>query len=161
MSKLKCVVVFMINTLVMRLEYFGRARLIMRRHQMETFSTLLVVCAGISPVTGEFPSQSQWRGALMFSLICVWTNGWANNRDAGDLRRHRAHYDVTVVEGKFVISCMWCQAMCERLCTPQGVEKGILWKRIGVMVCKKAAYPNCSGALTNCSGRLITVPEDL
>ena len=36
----------------------------------------------------------------------------------------------------------------------------IVWKRIGVMVCKKSAYPNCSGALTNCSGRLITVPED-
>ena len=36
-----------------------------------------------------------------------------------------------------------------------------VWKRIGVMVCKKSAYLNCSGALTNCSGRLITVPEDL
>ena len=37
------------------------------------------------------------RGTLMFSLICVWTNGWVNNREAGDLRRHRAHYDVTVM----------------------------------------------------------------
>ena len=35
--------------------------------------------------------------ALMFSLICVWTNGWANNPDAGDLRRHRTHYYVTVM----------------------------------------------------------------
>ena len=34
----------------------------------------------------------------MFSLICVWTNGWANNRDAGDLSRHRAHYDITVMK---------------------------------------------------------------
>ena len=33
----------------------------------------------------------------MFSLICAWTNGRVNNRDAGDLRRHRAHYDVTVM----------------------------------------------------------------
>ena len=33
----------------------------------------------------------------MFSLICAWTNGWASNRDAGDLRRHRAHYDVNVM----------------------------------------------------------------
>ena len=40
-------------------------------------------------------------------------------------------------------------------------EQWKLWKRIGVMVCKKSAYLNCSGALTNCSGRLITVPEDL
>ena len=42
------------------------------------------------------PLKSQWRGALMFSLICVWTNGWENNRDAGDWRRHRTHYDVIV-----------------------------------------------------------------
>ena len=39
----------------------------------------------------------QWRGALMFSLICAWTNGWVNNRDIDDLRRHRAHYDVAVM----------------------------------------------------------------
>ena len=43
------------------------------------------------------PHKGQWRGALMFSLICVGTNGWVNNRDAGDLRRHCAHYDVTVM----------------------------------------------------------------
>ena len=49
---------------------------------------------GNSTVTGEFPGQ--WRGALMFSLICDWINGWMNNREAGDLRRHGAHYDVTV-----------------------------------------------------------------
>ena len=33
----------------------------------------------------------------MFSLTCARTNGWINNRDAGDLRRHRAHYDATVM----------------------------------------------------------------
>ena len=42
--------------------------------------------------------KGQWRGALMFSLICVWINGWVNNREAGDLRRYRAHFDVTVME---------------------------------------------------------------
>ena len=41
--------------------------------------------------------KGQWRGALMFSLICAWTNSWVNNRDTGNLRRHRAHYDVTVM----------------------------------------------------------------
>ena len=41
--------------------------------------------------------KGQWRGALMFSLICVWINGWVNNREAGDLRRYRAHYKVTVM----------------------------------------------------------------
>ena len=42
-------------------------------------------------------NKGQWRGALMFSLICVWINGWLNNREAGDLRRYRTHYDVTVM----------------------------------------------------------------
>ena len=27
------------------------------RHQMETFTVLLAICAGNSPVTGEFPAQ--------------------------------------------------------------------------------------------------------
>ena len=36
-------------------------------------------------------------GVLMFSLICAWINCWVNNGEAGDLRRHRAHYDVTVM----------------------------------------------------------------
>ena len=67
------------------------------RHQMEAFFALLAFCAGNSPVTGEFPHKGQWRGALIFSLICAWTNCSVNNRDAGDLRRHGAHYDVTVM----------------------------------------------------------------
>ena len=33
----------------------------------------------------------------MFSSIWAWLNGWVNNREAGDLRRHRAHYDVIVM----------------------------------------------------------------
>ena len=41
------------------------------------------------------PHKGQWRGALMFSLICAWINSWVNNRGAGDLKRHHAHYDVT------------------------------------------------------------------
>ena len=41
--------------------------------------------------------HGQWRRALMFSLICAWINRWVNNREAGDLRRHHAHYDVIVM----------------------------------------------------------------
>ena len=48
-----------------------------------------------SPVNS--PHKGQWRGALMFSLIYAWTNGWVNNRSAGDLRHHCAHYDVIVM----------------------------------------------------------------
>ena len=48
-----------------------------------------------SPVNS--PHKGQWHGALMFSLICAWINDWVNNREAGDLRPHRAHYDVTIM----------------------------------------------------------------
>ena len=65
---------------------------------METFSALLAICSGNSPVPVNSPHKGQWRGALMFSLICVWINGWINNREAGDLRRYRAHYDVIVMK---------------------------------------------------------------
>ena len=50
------------------------------------------------------PHKGQWRGALMFSLICVWLNGWVNNGEAGDLRRYRAHYDVTVMCKEYIIN---------------------------------------------------------
>ena len=43
------------------------------------------------------PHKGQWWGDLVFSLICVWINGWVNNREAGDLTRYRVHYDVTVM----------------------------------------------------------------
>ena len=48
-----------------------------------------------SPVNSLY--KGQWGGALMFSLICTQINGWVNNGKAGDLRRQRAHYDVTVM----------------------------------------------------------------
>ena len=92
------------------------------RHQMEAFSALLAICAGNSSVPGEFPAQrpvtlprnwpfvrgihrspvnsphkGQWRWALVFSVICVWINGWVNIREVCDFRRYRAHYDVIVM----------------------------------------------------------------
>ena len=54
-----------------------------------------------SPV--NFPHKGQWRGALMFSLIYVWINDWANNREAGDLRRQHGHYDVIVMARKNIV----------------------------------------------------------
>ena len=54
-----------------------------------------------SPVNS--PHKGQWRGALMFSLICVWINSWINNRKAGDLRRYQAHYDVIVMCAKLLL----------------------------------------------------------
>ena len=72
------------------------------RHQMESLPVT-------DPLCGEFighrwipPRKGQWRGVLMFSLICAWINGWVNNRQAGDLRRHHAHYDVNVMHSSDV-----------------------------------------------------------
>ena len=67
------------------------------RHQMETFSALLAFVWGIHRWPVNSPHKGKWRGVLMFSLICAWINGWVNKREAGDLRRHRAHYDVTIM----------------------------------------------------------------
>ena len=50
-----------------------------------------------SPVNS--PHKGQWRGALMFSLICARVHAWVNNREAGDLRRRRAHCDIIVMGG--------------------------------------------------------------
>ena len=64
------------------------------RHQMETFSALLAICAGNSLVPGEFPTQ---RPVTQSSDVYFDLRGWVNNREAGDLRRHRTHYDVIVM----------------------------------------------------------------
>ena len=75
---------------------------------METFSALQAICAGNSPVTGGSRHKGQWRRTLMFSLICVWINGWVNNSEAGDFRRYRAHYDVTVMVLRCTIYACHC-----------------------------------------------------
>ena len=66
---------------------------------MENFSVLLAICAGNSLVPGEFPAQRPVTRSfdVFFYQICVWINGRENNREAGDLRRHHAHYDVIVM----------------------------------------------------------------
>ena len=73
----------------------------------------------IHPSPVNSPQKGQLREALMFSLICAWTNGWANNRDAVDLRHHRAHYDVTVIN-----SGQFCHAIITKylICPPIGIH---------------------------------------
>ena len=80
-------------------------------HQMETFSALLAICMGNSPLNSLH--KGQWRGALMFSLTCAWMNSSVNNRKASYLRCHCAHYDVTVM-------CVWAneidkKALCDSI----------------------------------------------
>ena len=50
-------------------------------------------------VTCEFPSQRPVTLSFdVFFLSAPWISDWVNNRGAGDLGRHRAHYDVIVVD---------------------------------------------------------------
>ena len=65
-----------------------------------------------SPV--KYPHKGQWRGALMFSLICAWINAWVNNREAGDLRRYRSHYDVTIMCERHA-ECLMCMGFMEEI----------------------------------------------
>ena len=73
------------------------------RHQMETFPALLALCAGNSPVTGEFPAQRAVTWSFDVSFDRTWINGWVINGEAGDLRRHRTHYDVTVMVSPIIL----------------------------------------------------------
>ena len=54
---------------------------------------------GIHRSSVNSPHKGQWRGALMFSLVCGWINAWVNNHEAGDLTHNCAHYDVIVMGG--------------------------------------------------------------
>ena len=51
----------------------------------------------------RFPCTKTSEAELWCFFICAWTYGWVNNREAGDLRRHRAHYDVIVM---YSVKCM-------------------------------------------------------
>ena len=98
------------------------------RHQMETFSALLALCAGNSPVPVNSPHKGQWRGALVFSLICARINDWVNNREAGDLRRHRGHYDVSVMLNQQMTAHNWLPIPLTEACWWLPAHIMYIWK---------------------------------
>ena len=67
---------------------------------IKSFSALLSLCEGNPPVTGGFPSQRPVTRSFDVFFVFAWTNGWANNWDTGDLRRHHAYHDVTVAPSR-------------------------------------------------------------
>ena len=73
-------------------------RLTWWRHQMKHFPRYWPFLRGIHRSPVNSPHKGQRRGSLMYSLLCAWINDWVNNREAGDLRRYRAHYDVIVMK---------------------------------------------------------------
>ena len=68
---------------------------------METFTALLALCAGNSPATGEFPAQRPVTRSFDVFYDLRLNNDWVNNREAGDLRRYRGHYDVIVMSSGY------------------------------------------------------------
>ena len=95
-----------------------RKCLIWRRHQIRVTDPLCGDFTG--PVNS--PHKGQWRGALTFSLISAWINGWANIRNAGDLRRHHAHYDVTVMTHPHCVEFPFDGRL-----SPQGSHNPFVW----------------------------------
>ena len=82
-------------------------------HQIEKISVLLALCDGKPPVnggfpsvTGGFPSQRPMTRGFDVFFDLAWTNAWANNLDAHDLRCHHAHHDVTVMHSDIICSIM-------------------------------------------------------
>ena len=55
----------------------------------------------------EFPAQRPVTRSFVVFFVCVWINDWVNNREAGDLRCYRAHYDVTVMRKSWFISMLF------------------------------------------------------
>ena len=76
---------------------------------------------GIHRSPENSPHKGQWRGSLMISLIFAWLNCWVNKHEAGDLRRHRAHYDVIVMHSSGAVSI-------SRVVSTREVINMILWE---------------------------------
>ena len=102
------------------------------RHQMETFPRYWPFVRGIHRSPVNSPIKGQWCGALMFSLICAWINHYINNRDAGDLRRYRAHYDIIVMIHTSVTadrptSLWWLYMSWCQICTRTSATIMLTW----------------------------------
>ena len=71
---------------------------------MEKKFALLALRAGNSPVTADFPTQRPVTRSFDVFFDLRWINGWVNRCEAGDLKRHRSHYDVAVIN----VLLIWC-----------------------------------------------------
>ena len=88
------------------------------------------------------PLKGQLCGALMFYLICSWINGWVNNGEAGDLRRHCAHYDVTVMKTSSIY--VWIidtSAICHGDMDPRNISWSCECTNTGLL-CSHILSPN-------------------
>ena len=67
---------------------------------METFSALLAICARNSPVPGEFPAQRPVTRSFDVFFNLHLNKRLSKHSWGDDLRSHRAHYDVIVMDRK-------------------------------------------------------------
>ena len=88
---------------------------------------------GIHQSPENSPHKCQWHGALMFSLICTWTNSWVHNQDTGDLWCHLAHYDIILMQISFKdMHLTWLSAKWEAFCSKDHLHSMAYNKHLGL-----------------------------
>ena len=78
--------------------------------------------------------KGQWSGASMFFLSRAWINSWVNNHEPGDLRHHRAHYDIIVMTANALIPYVRRSAAAT-VATMQGKWDPFFHKKIILSFC--------------------------
>ena len=108
---------------------------------METFSALLALCAGNSPVTGEFPTQRPVMQSFDVSFDLHLNKQFSC--ESGDLRRHRAHYDVIVIsriQTAFSIYHLYFNPYDWLLCNNPPMEDNVRLYQLGLHPALSASY---------------------
>ena len=102
------------------------------RHQMETFSALLALCVEISPVTDKFSSQRPVARSFNVFFDLGLNIRLSKHRGTGDLIRHRAYYDLTVVSYFELMVIYWTHED-----TPKYGPHGQVEERLPWIICRK------------------------
>ena len=114
------------------------------RHQMETFSTLLTICAGNSPVTGEFPAQRPvtWSFDVFFDMslnkrLSKQWRGWWFEMLLRPLWRHCNGLQLVLRK-----------AVCARQVSLKDIDKWFTWKSNRTSPQQNKDQPNHVAALS-------------
>ena len=120
------------------------------RHQMETFSALLAICAGNSPVPVEFLSQRPVTRSFDVFFDLRWINGWVNNGEGGDLRCRRAHYDVIVNKHLFIKTLQKHKRFnCDANIMPAPCQLGFYCSLIHMAAILQTIFSNAFSSMKN------------
>ena len=91
-------------------------------------SALLAICAGNSPVAGDFPTQRPVTRSFDVFFALRLNKGCVNNREGGDLRRYRTHYGVIVMTCSRIVLFdlvvfVWITSLTLNLITPAPMKE--------------------------------------